>query len=561
MELRKLVSQNYISRWFLMSSLLLFCRLPYAVSSQMHPEHRLLKALFTNYTRSVRPVVNDSHSVRVAMGLIVSQIIDVNERDQVMTTSLWVKQHWVDYRLTWDPQDYADLERVHVPINFLWKPDILLYNNVEGTYDVSMLTKALLYSNGSVFWSPPAVYKSSCDIDVEHFPFDEQNCSLKFGSWTHDSSRLDLYPFQEKLGLYYWNNAEWEIVEMPIRRHKIQYPCCDYQYVDITFYFVLHRKSLFYIVTFVVPCVLITILTIFVFYLPSNCGEKVTLCISILLALIVFLLLIADMIPPTSKAVPLIGVYLLFSMGMVTVSILLTVIVIHVFHRTPLTHTLRPWVRTVFIEILPPYILMKRPADCEKDFPVYCEPQIRIDPPKNGNFIPNGMDSPAGERTCFNRRSLLLSRSPSHYKRLQKSDSSHDGNQSNMLSVERDHDSEEEMMDTNMDHLHHHHQRQRPTQERQGMNPRLREGLELMNFIVERTKNDDSEKQTEAEFQFVSMVLDRIFLIIYVVSVVLGSLSILLSSPVIWEPSDKHKAPPRFNTSEVDIRKVNQTYS
>lgn len=357
-----------------------------------------------------------------------------------------------------------------------------------------MLTKALLDYNGSVWWSPPAVYKSSCDIDVEYFPFDEQNCSLKFGSWTHDSSRLDLFPVRVPLGDTYWRNAEWEIVEMPIRRHKISYPCCDDQYVDITFYFVLHRKSLFYIVTFVVPCVLITILTIFVFYLPSNCGEKVTLCISILLALIVFLLLIADMIPPTSKAVPLIGVYLLFSMGMVTVSILLTVIVIHIFHRTPLTHTLRPWVRTVFIEILPPYILMKRPADCEKDFPAYCEPQIRIDPPKNGNFTPNGMDSPAGDRNCFNRRSLLLSRSPSHYKRLQKSDSSHDGNQSNMLSVERDHDSEDEMMmDTNIDH--HHHQRQRPTQERQGMNPRVREGLEYMNFIVERTKNDDSEKQ------------------------------------------------------------------
>lgn len=58
--------------------------------------------------------------------------------------------------------------------------------SADGNYEVTIMTKAILHHTGKVVWKPPAIYKSFCEIDVEYFPFDEQTCVMKFGSWTYD---------------------------------------------------------------------------------------------------------------------------------------------------------------------------------------------------------------------------------------------------------------------------------------------------------------------------------------------------------------------------------------
>jgi nicotinic acetylcholine receptor len=63
-------------------------------------------------------------------------------------------------------------------------------NSADGNYEVTLMTKATIYPNGVVHWEPPAIYKSSCTINVEFFPFDEQLCTMKFGSWTYDGHQV-----------------------------------------------------------------------------------------------------------------------------------------------------------------------------------------------------------------------------------------------------------------------------------------------------------------------------------------------------------------------------------
>lgn len=176
-------------------------------------------------------------------------------------------------------------------------------------------------------------FQSSCTIDVTYFPFDQQTCIMKFGSWTFtgDQVSLTLYNNKDYVDLSdYWKSGTWDIIEVPayLNVHNASSPNMPTE-TDITFYITIRRKTLFYTVNLILPTVLISFLCVLVFYLPAEAGEKVTLGISILLSLVVFLLLVSKILPPTSLVLPLIAKYLLFTFIMNTVSILVTVVIIN----------------------------------------------------------------------------------------------------------------------------------------------------------------------------------------------------------------------------------------
>ena len=66
----------------------------------------------------------------------------------------------------------------------------------------------MVQHDGSVLWIPPAIFMSTCQIDITNFPFDVQSCRLKFGSWTYDGFKLDISFYDDLEEVCHWNDND-----------------------------------------------------------------------------------------------------------------------------------------------------------------------------------------------------------------------------------------------------------------------------------------------------------------------------------------------------------------
>ncbi|XP_040828396.1 acetylcholine receptor subunit delta isoform X1 [Ochotona curzoniae] len=345
-------------------------------------EERLIQYLFTEkgYNKELRPAARKEDSVDISLALTLSNLISLKEVEETLTTNVWMEHGWTDSRLQWDKAEFGNISVLRLPSDMVWLPDIVLENNNDGSFQISYSCNVLVYDSGFVYWLPPAIFRSSCPISVTYFPFDWQNCSLKFSSlkYTAKEITLSLKQEQEEDGRTYpveWiiidpegftENGEWEIVHRPARVNvDPSAPLDSPKRQDVTFYLIIRRKPLFYVINILVPCVLISFMINLVFYLPADSGEKTSMAISVLLAQSVFLLLISKRLPATSMAIPLIGKFLLFGMVLVAMVVVICVIVLNIHFRTPSTHVLSEGVKKLFLETLPRLLHMSLPAEAE----------------------------------------------------------------------------------------------------------------------------------------------------------------------------------------------------
>ncbi|KAK6050466.1 Neurotransmitter-gated ion-channel ligand binding domain protein, partial [Cooperia oncophora] len=193
---------------------------------------------------------------------------------------------WIDYRLAWNASLYGGVTSIRFAggENQIWRPDVLLYNSSVPTKILTLPTNRneVVYNTGEVNWVPPGIFRASCKMDITYFPFDDQLCHLKFGSWTYNGNALDLQIITEPgeepaMDLStYTPSGEWNLIKVPAIREVFYSQCCPEPYSTVTFYMLLRRRSIFYLFNIVFPSLLISLMTLVGFCLPAHdMSEKI----------------------------------------------------------------------------------------------------------------------------------------------------------------------------------------------------------------------------------------------------------------------------------------------
>jgi len=484
--------------------LCIFISYPFGAYSGIH-ERQLLDDLLAYYNKLERPVANESEAVVLTFGLTLQQIIDVNEKEQILTTNVWLNLEWEDVNLAWNTSEYGNVEDVRIPPSALWKPDILMYNSASEAFDGTYPTNVVVTSEGKCTYIPPGIFMSTCKIDITWFPFDDQNCEMKFGSWTYNGFKLD---FQLKkpneggdLGSYV-TNGEWDLLGVPATRNEVIYECCPEPYLDITFVIKIRRRTIYYFFNLIVPCVLIASMAVLGFTLPPDSGEKLSLGVTVLLSLTVFQDSVSATMPITSLQIPLLGTYFNCIMFMVASSVVTTIMILNYHHRLADTHEMPSWVRTIFLQWIPWVLRMARPGEKITRKTIMMQNKMKeldLKEKSSKSLLANVLDMDDD----FVPSSSLPTHPPTHQK--------NGGFIRSSGSTEKDESTASSF----------------PT----GVPRELSLILKEIKVITDKIRDDEESASIEGDWKFAAMVLDRLCLITFTLFTIIATLAVLAAAP------------------------------
>jgi len=132
-------------------TLIYFCLFKHHLFQNKKDEEKIESLIMKNYDKSIRP----SDYVTVSLRLQLKQIINVNEINQIITTSSYFYLSWYDPRLIWPQEINYPLLLIRIQAIRLWLPDLYILNTADSNGFISSAVTnssyALVAVNGSVY--------------------------------------------------------------------------------------------------------------------------------------------------------------------------------------------------------------------------------------------------------------------------------------------------------------------------------------------------------------------------------------------------------------------------
>nr|XP_054753704.1 neuronal acetylcholine receptor subunit beta-3-like [Lytechinus pictus] len=329
------------------------------VSVHRGEEGRLIRLLLdTGYDVRERPFVEDGGPLQFNLSLFLLAISDLDPKTQVLSGVSWLVVDWCDDRLSWDPNDFGGVDSFTVNIDKTWSPKLYLQNTVLDEpvnpiqHDVS---QTYISYDGRVHLESPLIHHTSCDLDLERFPFDEQECWLRF---TTQNTPVHLVKLDKSMTVVNYPNvsSEYNIVGTSTKSDYVTLKGnVSYEIMQMSFKLV--RLPRYYVQNVTSPISFLSWLSIVIFIIPAKSGERLSAAVSLVLGLTVFQIVVTDNLPKNSRGKTAPVISYVSDCFIITIAVaIMSAIVINVSHWKGRVNN--GVIRFIFFDCLRPWLLV-----------------------------------------------------------------------------------------------------------------------------------------------------------------------------------------------------------
>jgi hypothetical protein len=143
---------------------------------------------------------------------------------------------------------------------------------------------------------------------MTYFPFDKQTCKIQIQNWAYHGNEVSLRNSSQEITLdSYTPNGVWNIDYTKTTYGDLYQTGDSEPHPQVDFIMYMSRKSNYYVLNLIIPCIMIITVALAAFWLPAESGEKVSLGITALLAFSVFQIVLSQSTPVNSDYTPVLG--------------------------------------------------------------------------------------------------------------------------------------------------------------------------------------------------------------------------------------------------------------
>lgn len=295
----------------------------------------LYKQLTRNYSTTVLPVNSDDDTLNITVSFKLIGFNTYDEVNGILSLVGTFSFEWIDHRLGWNETMYGDREYVKVPPETVWTPKLYLVNSADAISVIhDQYSSVKIENTGHAYWKPLMSIKAICAPDMTKYPRDVHNCYLKFTPWGYTNSEIFIQKGTDSIELsLYQQGGKWDVVDSFVDTYTV------YNMSFILFNFRFQRIPYFLYVTILAPIIVLSFINSFVFILPVESGERNSFSLTALLSLAVYMTIVANNLPQSSRPMPILCYCL---MAIFTYSALITVcniVVVNLYFKEPSTKT------------------------------------------------------------------------------------------------------------------------------------------------------------------------------------------------------------------------------